>query len=64
MCNSDVGNIAVLKYLSEPKNLKDFKDTCQNFKAVFKVQGQNRTDFDIELVRLDALANNMDEIWP
>lgn len=70
MCNSDVGNIATIKYLSELENLERLEKltsgfTSDNFKAVFEVRGQQQTDFELNLIKIDALDNdNLDEIWP
>ncbi len=69
MCDSDVGNIATLKYFSESKNLKELEQMAKqwstsNFKAVFEVRGHEQTDFEIYLRRLDPILENIDEIWP
>lgn len=69
MCNTDIGNVATIKYLSDPVNLKSLKLRTQdfpskNFKAVFEVRGQQQTDFKIVLKRIDPLEVNIDEVWP
>ncbi|MCL3780559.1 hypothetical protein EMN47_09200 [Prolixibacteraceae bacterium JC049] len=69
MCNSDVGNMAVLKFLSKPENLKMMEEKTlnfegDNFKAVFEVKGQRDTDFQIKLARIDEIKANIEEIWP
>lgn len=69
MCDSDVGNIATLNYISESNNLKKLEQAANqletnNFKAVFEVRGQQQTEFVIYLRRLDPIAGNIDEIWP
>lgn len=69
LCNSDIGNIATIKYLSQPKNLRELKSLTSNFqsenyKVVFEVRGENQTDFRTILKRIDPVTMNMDEIWP
>ncbi|MGQ7870237.1 hypothetical protein [Sunxiuqinia sp. sy24] len=43
----------------KPKDLKS-----PSFKTVFEVKEEDRTDFDIRLIRLDALPDSTAEIWP
>lgn len=69
MCNTDIGNIASIKYLTSAKNLKDLHQltssyTNQNFKAIFEVNGQNQTDFRTTLVRIDPIEIDINELWP
>ena len=69
LCDLDIGNIALVKYFTDKSKMKFFskelkKLGTKNFKAVFEVKGQNRTDFDINLLRLDVLPENIAEIWP
>ncbi|NQU53758.1 MAG: hypothetical protein HQ522_14610 [Bacteroidetes bacterium] len=69
MCKTDIGNVATIKYLSEPENLKELKTLVtdfptENFKAVFEVSGNDQTDFKILVKRIDPITLNMDEIWP
>lgn len=70
MCNSDVGNIATIKYLSELENLEELEKltsgfSSNNFKAVFEVRGQQQTDFELNLIKIDQLQfNDLDKIWP
>ncbi|WP_297092518.1 hypothetical protein [uncultured Draconibacterium sp.] len=69
MCNTDVGNIATVKYLSRPEHLKQLKQLLKehnntNFKALFEVSGQNQTDFQIFLKRIDPIQVDIDKIWP
>jgi hypothetical protein len=69
LCDLDIGNMALLKYFTDQDKMKSFTQKLQelgssNFKAVFEVKGQNRTDFDISLLRLDLLPENIAEIWP
>ena len=69
MCNSDVGNIAVLKYMSDPDNLQQLEQLSKelespNFKIVFEVRGQGNTDFQISLKRIDPITAPINEIWP
>lgn len=69
LCDLDIGNMALVKYFTDPVKMKSFSKKLdqlgtKNFKAVFEVKGQNRTDFDIRQVRLDALQESISEIWP
>lgn len=69
LCNSDIGNIATIKYISDPENLKELRSLMSNFhsgnfKVVFEVRGENQTDFKILLKRIDHINMNLDEIWP
>lgn len=69
MCNTDLGNIATIKYLSQPENLKELKQLQKkyphsNFKAIFEVSGQNQTDFQISLKEIDPIELDIDKIWP
>ncbi|WP_159521269.1 helix-turn-helix domain-containing protein [Sunxiuqinia indica] len=69
LCDRDIGNMALTKYFTDETKMKAFETKIQtldskNFKAVFEVKGENRTDFDIHLIRLDALPANVSEIWP
>jgi len=69
LCDNDIGNMALVKYLTNPKTTKPFKKALnaidgENYKAIFEVKGQYRTDFEIRLIRLDPLPANTAEIWP
>lgn len=69
MCNTDVGNMATIKYLSVPENLKAIKKRAKqvgsnNFKAVFEVRGRQQTDFEIYLKRIDPISVDIDKLWP
>ncbi len=69
LCDLDIGNMALIKFFTDQKRMKDFSKKLDelnttNFKAVFEVKGQNRTDFDISMIRIDALPDNITEIWP
>lgn len=69
MCNTDVGNMATIKYLSIPKNLKALKKQAKqvgsnNFKAVFEVRGRQQTDFEIYLKRIDPITVDINKLWP
>lgn len=69
LCDLDIGNMALIKYFTDQKKMKRLVKNLQtigtpNFKAVFEVKGENRTDFDIRLIRMDALPENISEIWP
>jgi hypothetical protein len=69
MCNTDVGNIATIKHLSSPENLKTLKSRVKefnsnNFKAIFEVRGQQTIDFKINLKRIDPITTDVDKLWP
>ena len=69
LCDLDIGNMALIKYFTEKTQMDIFSEKLEklgtnNFKAVFEVKGQNRTDFDINLIHLDPLPENTAEIWP
>ncbi|TKG94666.1 helix-turn-helix domain-containing protein [Puteibacter caeruleilacunae] len=69
LCNRDIGNIAVVKYLSNPENLKKLeKQTAnfpnENFKALFEVRGQAETDFELQLKHIDPIQTDINIIWP
>jgi hypothetical protein len=69
LCDNDIGNIALVKYLTNQETIKPFEKALNetggdNFKGIFEVKGQYRTDFKINLVRLDPLPPNIAEIWP
>ena len=69
LCDQDIGNMALIKFFTDRNRMKDFSKkldelSTTNFKAVFEVKGENRTDFDISLIRVDALSGNIAEIWP
>jgi len=65
LSDADVGNIAAMKYLTDKRHI-DFPDKGDrlNFKAVFEVKGQDVTDFKVDLIRVDPIAENISEIWP
>ncbi|TKG96620.1 hypothetical protein EYV94_05055 [Puteibacter caeruleilacunae] len=69
MCNSDVGNMAVLKYMSKEENLKRLEDMADalntdNVKGVFEVRAQRYTEFEINIIRFDTITEDTDKIWP
>lgn len=69
MSDSDVGNIATLKLLTEKQGLVQLENTVgkigsQNYKAVFEVKGRDRTDFETNLLRVDPLEMPISEVWP
>ncbi|MDX9882751.1 MAG: hypothetical protein RBS73_11865 [Prolixibacteraceae bacterium] len=69
MCDSDVGNIATLKMLTEKQGLLQLENaviqkSSQNYKAVFEVKGRDRTDFETNLLRVDPLEIPISEVWP
>lgn len=69
LSDADVGNIAAMKYLTDPENRK-FQESLfnkgklKNFKAVFEVKGLEKTEFGVELIRTDIINENISEIWP
>jgi hypothetical protein len=68
LSDSDIGNIAAIKFLMDEKSarllMKKTEDTGSNFKAVFKVKGRELTDFQVELLRVDLIKDPISEIWP
>ncbi|WP_423129862.1 helix-turn-helix domain-containing protein [Gaoshiqia sp. Z1-71] len=69
LCDNDIGNIALVKYFTDKAGIQPFETAFkklgrENFKGVFEVKGQRRTDFEIKLIRLDALPDHISEIWP
>ncbi|MGD9929663.1 MAG: hypothetical protein AB7U05_06560, partial [Mangrovibacterium sp.] len=69
LCDNDIGNIALAKYFTDKETLKSFEKALkpldsQNFKGIFEVKGQKRTDFEIKLIRIDPLPGTISEIWP
>lgn len=68
LSDSDIGNIAAIKFLMDEKNagllMKKAEVTGSNFKAVFQVKGRELTDFQIELLRVDPITDSIAEIWP
>ncbi len=69
LCDSDVGNIASVKFLTDPNSIPELEEKMkqigtQNFKAIFEVKGQQQTDFEIKLVRIDPIDQPISEIWP
>ncbi len=65
LSDDDLGNIAAMKYLTDEKNsgFPGKAKTC-NFKAVFEVKGREQTDFNVRMVRIDPINENIKEIWP
>ncbi len=69
MCNSDLGNIALVKYISQPENLAKLKEYTRNFpsmnfRAIFEVSGRKQTDFQIQLKYIDPINIDTDDFWP
>lgn len=68
LSDSDIGNIAAIKFLTDEKStallMKKAKYAGSNFKAVFQVKGRELTDFQVELLRVDPIADPIAEIWP
>ncbi len=59
LSTQDIGNISTVGQLTDPGFLKKFRDEHlmnldpQNFKALFKVEGINKTDLSFELLRVE-----------
>ncbi|MDO8928719.1 MAG: hypothetical protein Q7W54_07000, partial [Bacteroidota bacterium] len=68
LSDSDIGNIAAIKYLTDEKStallMAKSKVSGPNFKAIFQVKGLELTDFQIELLRVDPIVFSVAEIWP
>lgn len=68
LSDSDIGNIAAIKYLTDEKStallMAKSKVGGSNFKAIFQVKGLELTDFQIELLRVDPIIDPVAEIWP
>jgi hypothetical protein len=68
LSDSDIGNIAALKFLTDQSSaglLMHKAQSCgPHFKAVFQVKGRELTDFQVELLRVDPIADPIAEIWP
>lgn len=68
LSDSDIGNIAAIKFLTDEKTadilMKKISVTGSNFKAVFQVKGRELTDFQVELLRVDPIKDPVAEIWP
>ncbi len=68
-CEQDIGNKALLKYLSKPENLEELEEKLEaldtdNYKVIFEVKGFGVTDFVIKPVRVDPILVDIDELWP
>jgi len=69
MSSKDIGNYAVLKFLSIPENIKKLSEKVQdlstsNFRAILEVKGQGETDFEIQVKEVAPITENINEIWP
>ena len=69
MSSKDIGNYAVLKYLSIPENIQKLSRQVRtlntmNFRAILEVKGQRETDFEILLKDVAPIEENINEIWP
>ena len=68
LSDSDIGNIAAIKFLTEEKSadilMKKTSAIGSNFKAIFQVKGRELTDFQVELLRVDPIKDPVAEIWP
>ncbi|TKG94958.1 hypothetical protein EYV94_09590 [Puteibacter caeruleilacunae] len=69
MCDTGMVNIALLNYITDPNNLARLEEqmatsNSSSFKALFQVTGNQQTDFEIKLRRIDKITVNVDEIWP
>jgi len=69
MCDSDLGNIATLKLLTEKQGWSQLEDIVkrqklENYKVVFEVIGRDRTDFETKILRVDRIETPISEVWP
>ena len=68
LSDSDIGNIAAVKFLTDKVSagqlMKKAGDCGPHFKAVFQVKGRELTDFQVELLRVDPITDPIAEIWP
>jgi hypothetical protein len=66
LSDSDIGNIAAQKFMTDLKNSELLlkKTPGKNYKAIFKVKGRELTDFQIELLRIDPITDPISDIWP
>ena len=68
LSDSDIGNIAAIKFLTDEKSttilLKKTSAIGSNYKAVFQVKGRELTDFQVDLIRADRIKDPIAEIWP
>lgn len=68
LSDSDIGNIAAIKFLTDEKSIQLLMDKTKiigsNYKAVFQVKGRELTDFQVELLRVDPIKDPIAEIWP
>ncbi|MBW8324961.1 MAG: hypothetical protein K0M50_09385 [Prolixibacteraceae bacterium] len=69
LSDNDLGNIAAMKYLTDERNAVFPKgqvkgENPENFKAVFEVKGRELTDFNVALIRVDPIRENISEVWP
>ncbi len=68
LSDSDIGNIAAIKFLTDEKSIRELMDKTEifgsNFKVVFLVKGRELTDFQVELLRFDPIVDPIAEIWP
>lgn len=66
LSDSDIGNIAAQKFMTDLKNSELLlkKTPGKNYKAIFKVKGRELTDFQIELIRIDPITDPISDIWP
>ena len=56
----DFGNMATVKYFTDIAHLEEFKKLVpsNHFEALFEVKGIMRTDFEMKLIRYNALYSN------
>lgn len=68
LSDSDIANIAALKFLTDEKSAKLLMEKAEpfgpHFKAVFKVKGRELIDFQVDLLRVDPIVDSIAEIWP
>jgi hypothetical protein len=58
-----------MKYLTDERNAvfpegQVKGENPENFKAVFEVKGRELTDFNVALIRVDPIRENISEVWP
>lgn len=68
LSDSDIGNIAAIKFLTDEKSIgllmKKTSGIDANYKAIVQVRGRELTDFQVELLRVDPIIDPISEIWP
>jgi hypothetical protein len=69
MCIGDIGNYSTLRFLTKLENLNKLSEIVKhfhtpNFRAILKIKGQGLTDFEVSLVDVVPIKENINEIWP